>query len=661
MGGKMRGSKAARFAVLACLIASLAAAHGARADDAGVITFDGMTPVLSGFSVRTVLFDNGRFGGGAARYRAFGVLPGSDRLALTTSDDGLHWSTPQAAFLKDSTNVNIPFVLSDSGSWMDVVWAPGSAIDRGTGQPFQIFYEVIPQLDPVTGQPKDNTTSISSLHVAVSSDGVTWTLDQALAQTGEPVIAGGASGWKIGSYGPTDVVFQSSITGCLTSAPNFPWNCRYAMVYDAYGNHPDGHARSFLGLAGSADGLTWTGRADPALCPADPIPGVACAPSATSWDTVFVTHGHVRKIASNKWELYYGGAAPIGSNWFPCNQGSVPCWSGGVATSTDGVAWTKAVVDGDPAKPAIDRAFLEAGSLHTPYTIVFPQAVDDQAATGDPRAKIYYSRVMTDGTRGMLLAHTGAAPTPGPSILIASPQGLYSSAFKGDVVLYLNDSSHTLLLNTLQISIDGNPVTSWQSEPSTVGATLKPGFKIVASAKDLHLLDGLHNLLVSVRDDGPLSSFNPASATTSFTLDTLPPSTTLGAPPPGVMGSGIAIADPGSLGTFRGVSADQGDESWTKVVKIRAIVTNPMGQVRQYDSSNARGWWFTPTLPSLSTAWRWVSPSNNSIDTWVTYRITTLPDTFWIPGTYTVTFLASDLAGNSEPRSSRNTLLMQAV
>jgi hypothetical protein len=638
---------------------------GARADDPGIVTLDGTAPTAANISIRSVIFDPSRFGiAGGTRYRAFGVLPpsqGTARLAQITSDDGIHWSAPQPALITDTTNANVPFVFSDSGGYFDVVFAPGGAPAMGTAQPFEIFYQVIPQIDPKTQQPSDNTTKFSSIHVASSSDGVNWTLDTALAQSGEPVVSGLASGWKTGSYGPTDVIFQPGVSGCAPAAANFPWNCKYLMAYDAYGNHSDGHARSYVGVAGSADGLTWTGRANPALCPGDPVAGSVCAASATTWDMKYVTQAHLRKLSPSSFEMYYaGGSGGVGD----CFAGNEPCWSVGVATSIDGVNWSKTVIGGDPSAPAIDRHFLEAGAPDAPYTLVFPQAVDDQAITGDPRARVYYSRVSNTGVRGMFLGHTGGAPAAGPSISIASPAGVYRSTLSSNVVLYLNDASRDILMNTFQLKLDGVPVDGVRVESSTVGATTKPGLKISVSAADLNAAEGPHTLTVSVKDDGPAAPGNPATASTSFTVDRTAPSSSLTQTPAGNTPIGYQVADPGSLGTFAGTIADPGSSAWNAVAKMRAIVTNPLGETRQYVSSNARsGWRFSPDLPAHSGTWRWVAPANNSVINTLWYdEIPTIPDLFYsIPGAYKVRFAAVDLAGNEEPASAANTTFVNVL
>lgn len=179
-------------------------------------------------------------------------------------------------------------------------------------------------------------------------------------------------------------------------------------------------------------------------------------------------------------------------------------------------------------------------------------------------------------------------------------------------------------------------------------------------------------------------SFGIAAALTCASLfasfaahaaDTEAPQTIVTGVPAGNFMEGTQLADPGSLGTFTGTSTD-GSDATNKIFKMRVVVTNPMGDRRSYESTNAHGWTFSDALPASSTSWRWVSPSNDSIDYWYSYEsgfcvalpgedpcdVTTVPDLFYsYPGSYKVSFNAVDLAGNHEIETSSNTVFVNVI
>ena len=90
---------------------------------------------------------------------------------------------------------------------------------------------------------------------------------------------------------------------------------KYRMYYSSmtYG------ARGAIGYAESPDGLTWT----------RPFDGPMIFPSSNGWDSQCITPGGVIKDG-NVWYLYYMG--------FSDQYGT---WHIGLATSTDGMSWTK--------------------------------------------------------------------------------------------------------------------------------------------------------------------------------------------------------------------------------------------------------------------------------------------------------------------------------
>lgn len=91
---------------------------------------------------------------------------------------------------------------------------------------------------------------------------------------------------------------------------------KYRMYFQSLGNN----ARAAVGYAESQDGLSWTRPFNsPVLLPG--LPG--------TWDSQHVTAGAVIK-EGNVWYMYYAGFSDQYGNWHI-----------GLATSTDGISWTK--------------------------------------------------------------------------------------------------------------------------------------------------------------------------------------------------------------------------------------------------------------------------------------------------------------------------------
>jgi hypothetical protein len=154
--------------------------------------------------------------------------------------------------------------------------------------------------------------TIDTLRYAESNDGINWSNDQPLTQDDMfKLVTGLGTGWNRGSYGPCDLVYNSSGSSSIDDC-NI-WNNKYVMYYMG----TDG-GNEFIGLAYSDNGTHWKRYGnDPVLSPG----------AAGDWDNTGVGYCTVMNI-SGIWQMWYGG----GPN---TNQGV------GYAISSDGVNWTK--------------------------------------------------------------------------------------------------------------------------------------------------------------------------------------------------------------------------------------------------------------------------------------------------------------------------------
>lgn len=627
----MRGIASKRAAVavaLATLSAIAGGMPGARAnhgsDAAGWIEQagngnGGSTPLLSNFSLGTVLFHPMRFPvracetnvasctqrPGFAKFAAWGTITTEDDTVLAYvkgGDDGLSWQAPSPAQLRDSaTGEDVPFVMNGDNGHFDVVYT-----GEDTGG-FRIYY-LTPKPEGETGTVEAYT--INRFHTAQSHDGINWFNDRELTQggAGSEVVLGSRA-----SYGPTDVIFQAAPTGACTTAT--PWSCKYVMIYDRV----DVNAEQ-LGIAGSADGTLFNGSPTPLLTVGAP----------GEWDDDAATEGHVRKVGSSYQLTYAGGPAPDTA----CNGGNQGCWSIGVATSGDGLTFTKAANN-----PATPHALLEGFRTDGPVTVRNPQAVAD--ASGSGHAKIYFTVVGNTGTRDTYLASTAPAPACGttsgpctypPAVRLGSPVG-GASTRNVPLSLYLSDSLGTAVgidVPSITVTLDGAALPSYTIDRSLVTATTTPAYKVASS---LSLAEGAHTIAVAVKDlDGNLTT-----KTFSFFVDTTAPQTILSGRP-----ASPQIGFPDSIGTYSGVSTDAG----FGLAKVRAVFTDPLGRKTTFDSTQKDRWILTKTSAN-EWAWRFVAPSMDPF--------------FVVPGNYTVSILGVDAAGANEAPNSANTMQVQVV
>lgn len=208
-------------------------------------------------------------------------------IRMTTSMDGISWTAPAGCM--GLTNANHPLVKKIGSSYRMWYWDEAASI-----------------------------YSIDVLRTAESADGVNWHDDGALTQDGTyQLITGSGTGWKSGSYGPGDVIYNPSGSDSLDGT-NI-WNNKYVIYYMA----TDG-THEYVGLAYSVDGKHWKRYGD------DPIlsPCTEADDPSVGWDYRSVGYPTVIEDADGTWHMWYCG----GPN---TNHGI------GYAWSNDGINWTK--------------------------------------------------------------------------------------------------------------------------------------------------------------------------------------------------------------------------------------------------------------------------------------------------------------------------------
>jgi hypothetical protein len=209
---------------------------------------------------------------------------------FTTSADGISW--PSGAVCTGLTNAR-------------------HAVVKWVGTEYRVWYWDSSQL-----------YSINDIRTAESLNGVAWFNDSAIAQVGgATVIAGNPDAhWNSGSYGPCDVFYNPTGSGTIITpvVAATVWQNKFVMYYDGTTGGLEN-----IGVAVSADGITWRGYNDGAA------PVLAHGEALTDdWDYGFATFCSVQLI-DGKYHMWYSGGQSTSHEGI------------GYAQSTDGVTWTK--------------------------------------------------------------------------------------------------------------------------------------------------------------------------------------------------------------------------------------------------------------------------------------------------------------------------------
>ena len=262
-----------------------------------------------------VIYDANQFSGhgDSAYYKMW--FGSSSGIGYAYSNDGISWTAGQNPLPGLVPGGNHPLVKYETGGF-----SPG------------IYYKMWYWTGIM-----DYT--INNLHYAESGDGINWTNDQSLTQDVNYPLVTGNSGpdWNAGSYGPCDLIYNSSGSASLDDY-NI-WNNKYVMYYmgTTGGNE-------FIGLSYSANGTHWKRLGcTPVLSPG----------AAGDWDNTSVGYCSVINV-SGSWHMWYGGGEGT-------NHGI------GYATSPDGIVWTKN--PGNPIFNISDGIPWRNDRTYTPWVV----------------------------------------------------------------------------------------------------------------------------------------------------------------------------------------------------------------------------------------------------------------------------------------------------
>lgn len=224
------------------------------------------------------------------------------------------------------------------------VWQPQGAVIASEGS---VFYPVIPNVI-FEGNAKilsgnvfkmwyiGKNVSVSALKYAESTDGINWTL-----YSSNPVL--------------------NNVTFCKVR--------KVGSTYYAYAN-PSVFSGTGISVYTSPDGLTWTLQLSNAI-----------APEGTGWEQEFTAQLAIVDIIDGTWYGYYTGQSAAGA------------YGMGLATSTDGIHWTKGAnnpiaslssgtfKDGSSWVGSGDFCFLKIKGTYYGWSQTTPQA--DPGATNN--------------------------------------------------------------------------------------------------------------------------------------------------------------------------------------------------------------------------------------------------------------------------------------
>ncbi|MDP1675868.1 MAG: hypothetical protein Q8L88_03300 [Bacteroidota bacterium] len=194
-------------------------------------------------------------------------------------------------------SVKITVTWAQNSSWFDfssipILYPQGTQYDgRGIGYPFVTYDDSLYKMWYLNIQSAVNSKgAISSVGYATSKDGLTWK-----HYSQEPVLT------------PTQGTWDAFIIGHGTILRD---ETGYKLYYCGYNDN--NNIRYSIGLATSSDGIQWEKKTDPVF------------KGTNSWDYSIGVKG-VLKV-NNKYFMYYGSSPASGI---------------GLATSADGITWTR--------------------------------------------------------------------------------------------------------------------------------------------------------------------------------------------------------------------------------------------------------------------------------------------------------------------------------
>lgn len=259
--------------------------------------------------------------------------------------------------------------------------------EPGTAEAYVMLWESI------------NSNTASSL--ATSSDGEDWAKDDA----NNPVL-GPTETWENDEAAASDLVWD-------------PDNSRYLLYYHGGGN---GNVRQ-IAVAESTDLVNWTklNGGQPVVSPG----------SSGAWDEGWVADPTVIRRGANDWIMYFRGQDTLD------NSGTIQI---GLATSTDGVSWTKS-----GSNPVLTPG--SAGAWDETH-VLGPAAYLDPDGT---RAHLWYAGEDSGGTQGLGYARSDDDTTftkggNNPVLTANSESDSPDNGFVGDTLEVFSDGDKLFVL-----------------------------------------------------------------------------------------------------------------------------------------------------------------------------------------------------------------------
>jgi hypothetical protein len=252
----------------------------------------------------SILYDSSSFSGKDGGYTSTFKMwyDNGSKTGLATSDDGYTWT--------NRTLINLDYTRHATVEYYPVGF---TGVNSGTNPSSATMYYrmwywyTYPNFDPY---------GIEVFHYTESADGITWYNDQPLQNGTVPIVTNVWPDWNRGTYGPADILYNPG-------APNSGTDWVFTMYYDG----TTGGVES-IGLAFSADGITWTGYDKvPSDGIADPV--LEGTLIAGDWDYDFVSRATVIKNPDGSYEMWYSGGSGKMDNGI------------GYATSLDGITWAR--------------------------------------------------------------------------------------------------------------------------------------------------------------------------------------------------------------------------------------------------------------------------------------------------------------------------------
>jgi len=281
-----------------------------------------------------------------------------------TSADGLLF-TPEPGVDVGVTNSNHPAVLFEPDGFSP------TGPDGPATMHYRLYFWDMGALYDNTGPTACRPTCM--IGYAESDDGFTFYNQGWISQAGPgqviPHATDPSSPWR-GSYGPFQVLFDRTVPAGSGRNADEPMANRYVMYYDLTTGGDE-----VIGLAFSDDGLDWEGyQGNPVVRGTQNWE--TCGEPPTTNCREYVSRAHVI-LHGGTYTMYYSGGH------LSMNNGI------GLATSPDGVTWTKddrnPMLHKDPALNKIDTD--PPGDCYRNDRAYTPSIVDDGSGTW----KLYYT------------------------------------------------------------------------------------------------------------------------------------------------------------------------------------------------------------------------------------------------------------------------------